>query len=202
MRLSQKFPIPSELALLYEFVNSVDLRRFVEQGVPHEADDAFATVPQLEAWLRRRGLLARAVRLGQKDHREALDLRHALRVFLQLAPADRPAAVDAAALFNASAARFPLIVHLHRTGRIQLHPAPRRPSSGLGTILAELHHAAETDKLGRLKMCASEDCRWIFFDRSKPASRRWCSSVLCGNRQKTRTYRQRQRERRPPSEDP
>jgi predicted RNA-binding Zn ribbon-like protein len=53
---------------------------------------------------------------------------------------------------------------------------------------------AKTDRLARLKTCASEDCRWIFFDRSKPANRHWCSSNLCGNRQKTRTYRLRHRE--------
>jgi predicted RNA-binding Zn ribbon-like protein len=34
----------------------------------------------------------------------------------------------------------------------------------------------------------------VFFDRSKPATRRWCMSTLCGNRTKTRTYRARQRE--------
>jgi hypothetical protein len=28
-----------------------------------------------------------------------------------------------------------------------------------------------------------------FYDRSKPGNRRWCSSVLCGNREKTRSYR-------------
>ncbi|WP_354138189.1 CGNR zinc finger domain-containing protein [Bradyrhizobium sp. LB11.1] len=43
-------------------------------------------------------------------------------------------------------------------------------------------------------MCASEECRRMFFDRSKPATRRWCMSTLFGNRMKTRAYRERQRE--------
>jgi predicted RNA-binding Zn ribbon-like protein len=34
----------------------------------------------------------------------------------------------------------------------------------------------------------------VFFDRSKPATRRWCMSTLCGNRMKTRTYRERRRD--------
>ncbi|MGP0000293.1 MAG: CGNR zinc finger domain-containing protein [Acetobacteraceae bacterium] len=34
----------------------------------------------------------------------------------------------------------------------------------------------------------------MFFDRSKLANRHWCSSDLCGNRQKTQTYRGRHRE--------
>ena len=47
--------------------------------------------------------------------------------------------------------------------------------------------------LDRLKMCAAEECRRVFYDRSKPATRRWCMSTLCGNRIKTRTYRARHR---------
>ena len=35
--------------------------------------------------------------------------------------------------------------------------------------------------------------QWIFLDRSKPGNRRWCSSLICGNRQKTRDYRKRSR---------
>ena len=34
----------------------------------------------------------------------------------------------------------------------------------------------------------------LIFDRSKPATRRWCMSTLCGNRMKTRTYRERHRQ--------
>jgi predicted RNA-binding Zn ribbon-like protein len=52
-----------------------------------------------------------------------------------------------------------------------------------------------TARLERLKVCSSEECRRVFFDRSKPGNRRWCSADLCGNRHKTRSYRQRQREK-------
>ena len=45
----------------------------------------------------------------------------------------------------------------------------------------------------RLKMCAAEECRQVFFDRSKPETRRWCMSTLCGNRIKTLAYRERRR---------
>ena len=66
----------------------------------------------------------------------------------------------------------------------QSQSCPNRPH-----ILAELHRLAQGDRLDRLKMCASDACRWIFYDRSKPGNRRWCSSVLCGNREETRSYR-------------
>lgn len=76
-------------------------------------------------------------------------------------------------------------------GTIELAPLPG--SSALGSVLGEMIGLAQTGRLSRLKTCASDECRWIFFDRSKPANRHWCSSTVCGNRQKTRAYRLRQR---------
>jgi predicted RNA-binding Zn ribbon-like protein len=64
-----------------------------------------------------------------------------------------------------------------------------RPLQGVGKIVAELFRLFELGDLERLKTCASDDCRWIFFDRSKPANRRWCSSTRCGNRAKVMRYR-------------
>jgi predicted RNA-binding Zn ribbon-like protein len=65
-------------------------------------------------------------------------------------------------------------------------------------VLAEFLALSASGRLGRLKMCSSKECNWIFFDRSKPGNRRWCSSLLCGNRQKTRDYRKRQKAARLP----
>jgi len=195
MRLSRKYPVPAELALLYEFVNSLDLRRYVEHGVQHAGGDELATKGQLEIWMRRRRLLDKDAQLNEADHRKILQLRHSLRALLQLAPAARRRNASAIALVNATAAEFPLIVQISSGGKIRLQPLPRAHSNGLGLILAELQYAAETGKLDRLKMCAAEECRRVFYDRSKPGTRRWCASTLCGNRQKTRSYRRRQRQK-------
>jgi predicted RNA-binding Zn ribbon-like protein len=45
----------------------------------------------------------------------------------------------------------------------------------------------------RLKQCPgpSGDCGWLFFDRSKNNSRRWCEMSVCGNRVKVRRHRER-----------
>jgi len=43
----------------------------------------------------------------------------------------------------------------------------------------------------RLKICPDDDCQWAFVDQSRNRSRRWCSMEVCGNRDKTRTYRAR-----------
>jgi predicted RNA-binding Zn ribbon-like protein len=141
--------------------------------------------------MRARDLLKRGEHIDAEDHCQALALREALRSFLQVSPEDRPGDSRAARRLDQASANFPLALKVSDAGAITLQPA--HGSSPLSHILAELHLLADTDRLDRLKMCASDECRWIFFDRSKSRNRRWCSSALCGNRQKTRSYRRRRR---------
>jgi predicted RNA-binding Zn ribbon-like protein len=192
MRLSQKYAVPGELGLLYDFVNTLDYRRYVEQGVTHTGGDELKTPGQLEAWMRRRRLLPPGKRIDGHDYHRAVDLRDALRSFLGLSPEGRRQNSDAARRLTTMSKNFPLTLVVADAGAVTLQAAPG--SSALGGVLAEVYGLAHTDRLARLKTCASEDCRWIFFDRSKPANRHWCSSSLCGNRQKTRTYRRKHRE--------
>ena len=78
-------------------------------------------------------------------------------------------------------------------GTVALRPVRGDALAGLSAVVGELHDGSLKGTLDRLKMCAAEECRRVFFDRSKPATRRWCMSTLCGNRTKTRTYRERHR---------
>jgi len=49
-----------------------------------------------------------------------------------------------------------------------------------------------SSELTRVKQCASADgCGWLFLDRSKNLSRRWCDMRACGNTAKARRYRKR-----------
>jgi len=189
---SQKYAVPPELALLYDFVNTLDCRRYVEQGLAHTAGDALATPVQMEAWMRRRQLLPPAKRIDGDDHSRAKELRDALRSFLALSPEGRRQDSEAANRLTTASTKFPLALVVADGGSVTLQAAAG--SSVLGGVLAEVYGLAHGDRLSRLKTCASEDCRWIFFDRSKPANRHWCSSTLCGNRQKTRTYRRKHRQ--------
>jgi predicted RNA-binding Zn ribbon-like protein len=52
----------------------------------------------------------------------------------------------------------------------------------------------EREDLDRLRQCHDEHCGWLFLDRSKNASRRWCSSADCGNRTRARRHAERRRE--------
>ncbi len=45
----------------------------------------------------------------------------------------------------------------------------------------------------RIRVCANDTCRWIFYDESRAGRRRWCDMATCGNRAKARRHRERQR---------
>ena len=68
-------------------------------------------------------------------------------------------------------------------------------SEGLQQVLFPvLTSAAEllaSDRLGRIRECASADCTWLFLDESRNRSRRWCDMSACGNRMKARRHYQR-----------
>lgn len=176
--------------LVYEFANTLDERRFVQDGLAHTRADELASVTALEGWMRRRKLLDMRARLSSRDHHKAIELRDMLRDLLRLAPSERSSRSDQ---FNAVAGTFPLILEMTESFGFRLQPKGRTPLSGLARVLGDLYRAAEIGNLDRLKMCASDECKWVFFDHSKPATRRWCSSTLCGNREKTRAYRSRRR---------
>jgi predicted RNA-binding Zn ribbon-like protein len=189
MRLAKKFAVPSELALLYEFLNSADLRSYFEKGVQHLHSDELETPAQLEAWLRDCGLLGKGEMVNATDHRRALELRKAMRSFLELSPDLRAGEQQLSKSLNRVLEFYPLAVRIIHAGKFTLQPASG--ANGLGRVVAEVFTLAESGRLDRLKMCGSAECQWVFFDRSKPGNRRWCSSLLCGNRQKTRDYRKR-----------
>ncbi|WP_129642327.1 CGNR zinc finger domain-containing protein [Peristeroidobacter agariperforans] len=185
MRLSDKFLVPRELALLYDFVNSIDLRTYVEAGAAHEPKDELQTVSQLASWMRAHELSGS----GPAPLGQVLRLREALRAYLAIPAEERATASAEISALNSASGSFPLVANV-AGGMVELRPAK---GSELGRVLAELQMLSATGQLGRLKMCQSPECGWVFFDRSKPANRRWCSSAKCGNREKTRSYRRRQR---------
>jgi predicted RNA-binding Zn ribbon-like protein len=46
----------------------------------------------------------------------------------------------------------------------------------------------------RIRICADETCRWVFYDESRSGRRRWCDMATCGNRAKARRHRARQKD--------
>ena len=49
------------------------------------------------------------------------------------------------------------------------------------------------DTRAHVRECADDTCAWLFIDRTKNHSRRWCDMNGCGTRNKVREFRQRQK---------
>jgi len=57
-----------------------------------------------------------------------------------------------------------------------------------GALALQLWQLVQFEDLQRLRECRDRDCGWLFLDRSKNASRVWCSSRDCGNRTRVRRH--------------
>lgn len=84
------------------------------------------------------------------------------------------------------------------TLRPELDPAGVRrwasPVTGDQILGAAARDAIELigQSVDRLRECHADDCSLLFVDTSRPGSRRWCSMQRCGNRNKVKSYRNRQ----------
>lgn len=177
--------VPRQLALVREFVNSRD----VEAGT-----DELSSAEELSRWLRARGLMGAQERSGDSELALALSLRESLRGVLR---SQHGPSVDRAALdeVNRIAAGLPLRVRFD-DGDSTLEPAGAGVQGALARLLADVAVAMTTGTWQRLKACSKDSCQWVFYDRSKNRSGRWCTMKVCGNRTKTRAYRERQRSER------
>jgi predicted RNA-binding Zn ribbon-like protein len=147
-----------------------------------------------------------AKRLESRSQREplraaaVLELAIALReavwaVFSALASGEVPRDPDLALIGDAAAAgaaRSRLVVDRDGVGW-SLPPEGddlERPLWAIARSAADVLTSGERD---RIRECASPTCEWVFLDRSKNRSRRWCDMADCGNRAKARRYQQRRR---------
>ena len=176
---------PGTLALVQAFVNT----GATEGDLHWEAIDDPSS---LRSWLVRRGLLEDRAPVGVADVARAREVREALRALLA---ANNGSTVDSAAVgvLNRASERAELTVRFGTDGRAALESGAGGVDGAIGAVLAAAHAGMEEGAWGRLKSCANRGCAWAFYDRSKNRSRRWCSMEVCGNQEKTRAFRERQR---------
>lgn len=177
----EQIALEPEAELLVDFVNTRD----VESGTETIGDPA-----ALRSWVCEHLGEAGAGAIEDAEHGRILALRESLRATLR---ANNGGAASAAELLplREAAARCRFGAALSADGRLTVEPT----GEGLTAIEERLLLAVErVQALGgwpRLKACPAEDCRWAFFDTSRNRSRTWCSMEECGNRMKTRRYRNR-----------
>ena len=61
----------------------------------------------------------------------------------------------------------------------------------LSRIAASFAEMLALNRPDRLKYCRNDGCKWIFYDRTKANTRRWCNDRTCGNRDRVRRSRNR-----------
>ncbi|GLQ55447.1 CGNR zinc finger domain-containing protein [Devosia nitrariae] len=64
-------------------------------------------------------------------------------------------------------------------------------AAALGPIAWSALELLSAGGFERLKQCPNHGCGWLFYDRSKNNSRRWCDMATCGNQSKGRRFRAR-----------
>lgn len=181
---------PLELRTVEAFLNTVDERSFSQHGVPHSGGDVLTTSRALATWLVGQGLAGSTTRVGRADLAAAIALRTALRLALTLRSGQSPAS-GAWSAANAALEEFPLRLALGHDGALHLGAASAGVRGALAIILADVARAEARGTWDRLRVCAAPDCRWVFYDNSRNGAGRWCSMAACGNRDKTRRYRER-----------
>lgn len=162
--------IPDQLTLVGSFVNTLD----VEEGT----DD-------LVGWL----ATYEPGEIGAADVDLARDLRTALRADLAAHDGHGDDRGGPREDLDTIAAVLPLRARFTGDG-IGLAPTGAGVRGALAAVVAAVVLADRDGLWPRLKICREDTCRYAFYDWSKNSSKTWCGAS-CGNRNKTRAYRQR-----------
>ena len=187
-------------SLALDFANSIDWRL---SDAPH---DWLTGYGDLLAWARAAGCIRAAEKTAlaklargrgrdaDKAFAQAIDLREAIdRIGRAVAQSIKPEAEDLATL-NGALGNCPPRSRLDFSrGEFSWQtpePSLETPLWPVAWAAADLLASPERD---RIKVCAGEDCGWLFLDRSRNAARRWCSMADCGNRDKARRFYARHR---------
>jgi predicted RNA-binding Zn ribbon-like protein len=178
----------------FDFLNTIEL----ENG---SLDDHFASFGVAADWLLTRGVVHRWRAAANRPTGAAADealarirsVRGALREVSDAVVHGRPA--DPAALSEVNRA-------LQARERIELVPAADGVSVGhshvgdaiddaLARLAEPLVEEIQAGNADRVRICANDTCRWIFYDESRAGRRRWCDMASCGNRAKAARHRAR-----------
>jgi predicted RNA-binding Zn ribbon-like protein len=124
----------------------------------------------------------------------AIALRDTIyRIFTAHGDGSAPAPPDLALLNAALAGAMP-----HRRLAVAAHgyeweweADPAALAQMLWPVAVSAADLLTSPDLERVRECAGATCNWLFIDRSKNRSRRWCDMQECGNVEKVRRYRRR-----------
>jgi predicted RNA-binding Zn ribbon-like protein len=174
---------PQPLYLVQRFVNSVDL----ESG-----EDELASPDALRDWFAERGLMEGGAQVSAADLRRAIDVREGLRAVLRHNNG-LPLHTERVDRLDQAVRRAGVRVRFVPGRDPELVPDAEGVDGAIARLMAIVAAAVEHERWERLKACPREACEWAFYDKSKNRSGRWCTMESCGNIEKARAFRERQR---------
>lgn len=174
--------IAEEADLLVSFVNTRDLE---------EGTDSIDDPERLAEWIEE-AIGEYLPAPDEAGHARVLALRESLRALLRANNGAEASEAETALLAEvAERSRYRTVVG--PDGDISLEPARSDLGGFEARLLLALERLQSHGAWPRLKACTDDGCQWAFFDATRNRSRTWCSMEECGNRQKTRRYRARNR---------
>ncbi|BCY08958.1 CGNR zinc finger domain-containing protein [Actinoplanes sp. L3-i22] len=157
----------------------------------HADQDEFADTDTLNAWWT--GLDAPvATHRGSPASDGSIAMLRTMRGLIR-GLALRNNGVEPAPAEFAGLEALPLRLDLRGTPTLLADPAGDLAHDICAAGAAALLRATARAGWSRFKACRGDDCRWVFLDRSRNCSRRWCDMTDCGNRAKIAAYRDRHR---------
>ncbi len=132
---------------------------------------------------------------GAREAAAASKLRSALRRAFDQLGAGKPLSPEMLDVVNAglAEAHFVRRLTLREEGYALEEMSIGASSSVVAAIAVDFARFVTDYEARRLKHCANPACTMVFYDRGKNNHRRWCSSAVCGNRDKVANYRARRR---------
>lgn len=165
--------------------------------VPAKTQDRLTDFPAAARWATAAGVLGpdAARRLATADPEEAAHAFTRLtalreRLYAVLATAAQRGTPDVAAL---AALRGDLSHAIRRAEPAAELPLRwtvdvRRPADLVDAVALRADELLRSAELERIGQCADGGCGWLFLDRTRSRTRRWCSSADCGNRERARRH--------------
>jgi predicted RNA-binding Zn ribbon-like protein len=122
--------------------------------------------------------------------RATIQLREALHTLLTSSAVDESTSVAAVMLRAARA-----LASASAEPRLPLQPTVVVHAAGdiVHWLALEAFALVTSPDVARVKTCEGDGCGWLFVDRSRNRTRRWCDSADCGNRTRVRRHYQRHR---------
>jgi predicted RNA-binding Zn ribbon-like protein len=179
MAASEPVEASGRLELVREFVNTLALP---------EGPDQLATPTEASAW-------CRAHDLPPPMNRSAVERLRAFREALRTVLFANNGECDER---GAWCALTPYVEGAKLVFSVQdCAPVLRAAGTGgnatIAALIAIVYDAVSAGTWHRLRACRKGSCRYAYYDRSKNASRAWCSMTTCGNQEKAQRRRRRER---------